>query len=65
MCALRRKLIIELDGPPFGRSIWNRKNTMKKERSIWNRGGIESTVLEQRCHEGYGERSESHLECTE
>jgi very-short-patch-repair endonuclease len=30
-CAPRKKLIIELDGTPFGRNIWNRKNTMQNE----------------------------------
>ena len=33
-CAPRRKLIIELDGPSFGRNIWSTKNMMK-ERSIF------------------------------
>ncbi len=34
MCAPRKKLIIELDGPPFGRSTWNRQSTIMKEQII-------------------------------
>jgi very-short-patch-repair endonuclease len=30
-CSIKHKLIIELDGPPFGRSIWNKKNMIKSE----------------------------------
>jgi very-short-patch-repair endonuclease len=41
LCAPRKKLIMELDGPPFGRNIWNGKSTMRKERSIWNQGGYQ------------------------
>ena len=34
-CAPQRKLIIELDGTPFGRSIWSRKDMIKKEHHFW------------------------------
>lgn len=30
---IEKKLIIELDGTPFGRSTWNRLNTMKREQN--------------------------------
>ncbi len=33
-CAPRRKLIIELDGPPFGRNTSISRNTMMSERRI-------------------------------
>jgi len=33
-CAPRKKLIIELDGPSSGRSTWNSRNMMRKERNI-------------------------------
>jgi very-short-patch-repair endonuclease len=33
---LEKKLIIELDGLPFGRSIWISRNMTRKEQSIWN-----------------------------
>ena len=34
-CAPRKKLIIELDAP-FGRSILNKKGTIKKEQNTWH-----------------------------
>jgi very-short-patch-repair endonuclease len=33
-CAPRKKIVIELDGTPFGRSIWSKKNMTKQERNI-------------------------------
>jgi very-short-patch-repair endonuclease len=33
-CAPRRKLIIELDGTPYGRNTWNRKNMMLNGQHI-------------------------------
>jgi very-short-patch-repair endonuclease len=33
----KAKLVIELDGPPFGRNTYNRKSMMRNEQNIWNR----------------------------
>ena len=38
--SVKKKLIIELDGTPFGRSIWNRQNTMLNEPGILSHRGI-------------------------
>ncbi len=35
-CSVRKRLIIELDGTPFGRSMLNKKTMTRKERSFWN-----------------------------
>ena len=32
--SIKKKLIIELDGTPFGRSIWSNSNMMPSEASI-------------------------------
>ena len=39
-CATRKKLIIELDGPPFGRSTWSRQSTIMKEQNILKHAAI-------------------------
>jgi very-short-patch-repair endonuclease len=31
-CCIEKKLILELDGPPFGRSTWNKPPMMPSER---------------------------------
>jgi very-short-patch-repair endonuclease len=41
-CAQRKKLIIELDGPPFGRNTWNKKTMMLSEQHFSSRKAIES-----------------------
>jgi very-short-patch-repair endonuclease len=41
-CSIKHQLIIELDGPSFGRSIWNNKSMMMKGQSFWNHAAIES-----------------------
>jgi very-short-patch-repair endonuclease len=33
-CDVSKKLIIELDGTPFGRSTWSKKTMTRKERSF-------------------------------
>ena len=41
-CAPRKKLIIELDGPPFGRNIWTNRNMTRSAQNISKRVAIGS-----------------------
>jgi very-short-patch-repair endonuclease len=41
-CAIKEKLVIELDGIPFGRSTLNKKITMQSEPSAWNGWDLKS-----------------------
>ncbi len=43
--SVKKKLVIELDGTPFGRNTWSRENTMLNEPDIWNRWDTKSSAF--------------------